>query len=143
VLPEAVRTLLETGPIAHVVTLDRDCDPRVSVAWVGIEGGDLVIGTLFDQPKLRNLRRDPRIALSFHSPERNEYGLNHYLVIHGRARVTDGGAPELLQRLARVYLGPDVVYPPMPNPPSGYVVRIEPERLTGVGPWRSGSDDEA
>jgi PPOX class probable F420-dependent enzyme len=112
VLPEAVRTLLETGPIAHVVTLDRDGDPRVSVAWVGIEDEDLVIGTLFDQPKLRNLRRDPRIALSFHSPERNEFGLNHYLVIHGRARVTDGGAPELLQRLARVYLGPDGVYPP-------------------------------
>jgi hypothetical protein len=53
----------------------------------------------------RNLRRDPRVSLSFEAPGRNEYGLDHYLVLHGRARVTAGGAPELLGRLAKTYLG--------------------------------------
>jgi hypothetical protein len=47
----------------------------------------------------------------------------------------EGGAPELLQRLAYTYLGPDVVFPNMPDPPPGYITRITPERLGGVGPW--------
>ncbi len=65
----------------------------------------------------------------------NPIGLLEYLVVHGRARITEGGAPELLQRLAHVYLGPDVKFPPMPDPPPGVVIRITPERYSGVGPW--------
>jgi PPOX class probable F420-dependent enzyme len=135
-LDPPVRDFIATGPLAHVVTLDRDGGPHVSVAWVGIEGDEIVIGTLFDQAKLRNLRADPRIALSFAAPGRNEYGLDHYLVLRGRARVTEGGAPELLQRLARVYLGPDVRFPPMPDPPPGFVVRVAVDRVSGLGDWR-------
>ena len=61
--------------------------------------------------------------------------MQHYLVVHGRARVTEGGAPELLQKLARTYIGPDAVFPPMPNPPPGCVMHITVERLGGLGPW--------
>ena len=57
------------------------------------------------------------------------------LVVYGSARVTEGGAPELLQRLAHTYLGPAVMFPNMPDPPQGFVTRITPERLGGVGPW--------
>ena len=46
-----------------------------------------------------------------------------------------GGAPELLQRLAEVYLGPGVTFPPMPDPPPGFVLRTTPTRVLGVGPW--------
>ncbi len=133
-LSPAVRSLVEAGPLAHVVTLAADGSPHVSLAWVGIEGDELVIGTLFDQPKLRNLRRDPRIALSFVTGGRNPIGLDDYLVLQGHARVTEGGAPEVLARLARTYLGPDVVFPPMPNPPPGFVVRITVDRVSGIGP---------
>jgi len=49
--------------------------------------------------------------------------------------VTEGGAPEVLQRLAHTYLGPDVIFPGMPDPPPGYVTKITLERLGGVGPW--------
>jgi len=55
--------------------------------------------------------------------------------VRGRARVTEGGAPELLQRLARVHLGPVVKFPPMGDPPPGYVLRITVESVGGVGPW--------
>jgi PPOX class probable F420-dependent enzyme len=135
-LPASVRAFIESGPLAHVVTLGRDGSPQVSLAWVGLDGDELVIGTLFDQAKLRNLRADPRIALSFEAPGRNEYGLDHYLVLHGRARVEAGGAAALLGRLARTYLGPDVVFPAMPNPPAGWVIRMTVERLAGIGDWR-------
>jgi PPOX class probable F420-dependent enzyme len=135
-LTARIRDFIATGPLAHVVTLGSDGDPHVSLAWVGVEDGEVVIGTLGDQTKLRNLRADPRIALSFEAPGRNEYGLDYYLVLRGRARVTAGGAAELLQRLAHVYLGPDVHFPPMPNPPPGYVIRIAVERVSGIGDWQ-------
>jgi PPOX class probable F420-dependent enzyme len=134
-LPAAVRRFIETGPLAHVVTLNGRGDPDVSLAWVGMDGDELVIGTLSDQRKLRNLRADPRIALSFQAPGRTEIGLDRYLVLRGRARVTEGGAAALLQRLAHVYLGPDVVFPPMPNPPAGYTIRVTVEKVSGIGDW--------
>jgi PPOX class probable F420-dependent enzyme len=137
-LPLPVIAFLESGPLAHVVTLDARGAPHLSVAWVGIEDGDVVIGTLADQPKLRNLRRDPRIAMSFQADGRDAYGLDHYLVLRGRARVTEGGAAALLRRLAHVYLGPEVDFPPMLNPPPGFVIRMTVDQVSGNG---RGSDE--
>ena len=136
-LSEAARALLESAAVATVVTLDRDGSAHLSAAWVGLEDGEIVIGTLNDQRKLDNLRRDPRVAISIQGDRTNAWGLREYLVMNGTARVTAGGAPELLQRLARTYLGPDVVFPSMPDPPPGYVVRITVERVSGVGPWKA------
>jgi hypothetical protein len=56
-------------------------------------------------------------------------------VVYGTARITEGGAPELLQRLARNYIGPDMRFPPMDNPPPGFVTRITLERVSGNGDW--------
>ena len=135
VLPEAARELLQTDAVAHVVTIDEDGGPQVTTAWVGLEGNEIVLATLPDQRKLRNLRRDPRIVLSVPSNKRNQWGLLEYLVVYGKARVTEGGGPEVLQHLAHTYLGPDVVFPNMPDPPPGFVTKITPVRLGGVGPW--------
>lgn len=135
-LPRSVLDFLDTSPLAHVVTLGSDGSPQVSMAWVGVEDGEIVIGTLGDQAKLRNLRADPRVAISFEAPGRNEYGLDHYLVVYGRARVTEGGAAALLQRLAYGYIGPGVVFPGMPDPPAGFVIRIAAESIAGIGPWK-------
>ena len=134
-IPAPVKELIDSSPIAHVVTLNGDGSPHVSLAWVGIEDGEIVIGTIPEQPKLRNIRRDPRVAISMVTGERNAYGLDEYVVLHGRARLTEGGAAELLQRLARGYLGPDIRFPPMPDPPPGWVIRIAVERVSGIGPW--------
>jgi hypothetical protein len=81
------------------------------------------------------MRRDPRVVLSFATDNTNQWGLREYLVVYGKATVTEGGAPELLQRLAHIYLGPDVKFPPMDTPPPGFVTRIRPDPLKGVGPW--------
>ncbi len=134
-IPDEARALLESDAVAHVVTLNEDGGPQVTAAWVGIEGDEIFLATIPDQRKLRNLRRDPRIALSIPSTTVNDWGLLEYLVVYGRARVTEGGAPELLQRLAHTYLGSDVMFPNMPDPPPGFVTRITPERFGGVGPW--------
>jgi PPOX class probable F420-dependent enzyme len=136
-LPDSARELLESDALAHVVTIDEDGGPQVTLAWVGIEGDEIVLATMPEQRKLRNLRRDPRIALSVPSTTRNEWGLLEYLVVYGTARVTEGGAAQMLQHLAYTYIGPDVVFPNMPDPPPGFVTRITPERFGGVGPWNS------
>jgi hypothetical protein len=103
--------------------------------WVGLEGDEVVSGHLGAWQKVRNIERDPRVALSIEAKGTNELGLQEYLVVHGRARIQEGGAPELLQRLAYTYIGPGVAFPPMPDPPPGFVTRITVERLGGVGPW--------
>lgn len=134
-LPESVRELLASGPLGHLVTVNVDGSPQVSCVWVGVDGGELVVGSLGAREKLRNVRRDDRVVVSFERDVMNDMGLREYLVVHGRARVTEGGAPELLQRLAYVYIGPDAKFPPMDDPPPGYVLHIVPERFHGVGPW--------
>ena len=134
---DAARQLLDSAAVATVITIDPDGTPQVSAAWIGVEDGEIVIGTLDDQRKLRNLRRDPRIALALQSDRINEWGLREYMVIKGTARITEGGAPELLQRLARTYLGPDVVFPAIPDPPPGYVTRIRIDQLSGIGSWQA------
>jgi len=134
-LPEPAKGVIRSGAYAHMVTLGDGGRPHVTLAWVKVDGDDLLIGTLFDQRKLANLRRDPRVALSFETQQMNEWGLRQYLVVHGRAEVTEGGAPELLQELARTYLSPDIVFPAMSDPPSGFVTRIHVDRVGGLGPW--------
>ena len=135
-LSESARAMVESGRLAHLVTLNRDGSPQVSCVWVGLDGDEIVCAHLrSDQQKLRNVRRDPRVSLSIEGTEIQPPGLLQYLVVHGRARLTEGGAPELLQELARRYLGPDVTFPPMPDPPPGVVMRIAVERVGGVGPW--------
>ena len=84
---------------------------------------------------MRNIRNDSRVALSIETDTRNAMGLNEYLVVYGTARVTEGGAAELLQHLAHTYLGPDARFPPMDNPPPGYITHIRVDRMAGVGPW--------
>jgi PPOX class probable F420-dependent enzyme len=138
VLTELLRQVLTAGHLAHLVTLSPDGSPQVTIVWIGLEGDELVSGHLGMRQKLRNVERDPRVSLSMETGARNDMGLDEYLVVQGRARVTPGGAPELLQRLAEVYLGPGVRFPPMDDPPDGYVLRISPERIGGVGPWTAG-----
>lgn len=136
VLNAAARELIESGALAHFVTVDEDGSAQVSIIWVGLDGDELVAAHLDGrQRKLRNMRRDPRVVLSLEAKTTNEIGMRHYCVVHGVARITEGGAPELLQRLAQTYVGPGTVFPPFPDPPAGYVTRIMPTRVSGAGPW--------
>jgi len=137
-LPAEARAAIESGALAHLVTINADGSPQVACVWVGIDGDELVCGHLSpDQHKLKNVARDPRVALSVELPTRNEIGMQHYVVVHGRARITEGGAPELLERLAQVYVGPGTRFPPMPDPPPGFVMHIGVDRVGGYGPWSS------
>src|SRR5712692_6171453 len=141
-IPQSVRELLAKAPLAHLTTLNSDGSPQVTVVWVGIENEEFVIGHMAVSKKFRNIRRDARVALSLLGDNTNAQGLREYVVIYGDARVTEGGAVDLLQGLARIYLGPNADFPPaaMRNIP-GYITRITPTHLAGIGPWAAQTAD--
>ena len=142
-IPKSARDLLATGPLAHVVTLNPDGTPHVSLAWAGFDGDGAVFSSFFDQHKIDNIRRDPRVSLSFEAKEFEGEGLWPYLVIRGRGRVTEGAALEVMDRLAEYYIGPGANYPRRDLPP-GVVVHVTIDRIYGQGPWRdeAKSDDD-
>lgn len=136
-LTDEVRTALTAGRLVHLTTINPDGSPQVSVVWAGVEGDDIVIGHMGTGQKVKNIARDPRVALTLEADGSNPVGMTNYLIVHGTARLEPGGAPELLQRLAEIYVGPGVKFPPMDNPPPGNVIHITVDRVGGQGPWSS------
>jgi PPOX class probable F420-dependent enzyme len=134
-IPDAARAVIESGKLAHFATINRDGTPHITIVWVGLNGDEIVIGKLMTDQKVRNIRRDPRVSLSIEAPEGDQMGMKNYLVVEGTARVSEGGAPELLRELAQRYIGPGATFPPMPNPPAGFVIRVTPTKIRGMGPW--------
>jgi PPOX class probable F420-dependent enzyme len=136
VLPDSAKELIRAGALGHLVTINSDGSPQVSCVWVAVEGDQLITAHLDDgQRKLRNVRRDPRVTLSFEGARIRPPGLREYVVVHGRAEIEEGEAADLLQELAHVYLGPEVRFPPMDDPPPGVRMRINVDRIGGIGPW--------
>ena len=136
VLPDSVRQALTSGHLAHLVTLNQDGSPQVTIVWIGLNGDEIVCAHLPNHQKLKNIRRDPRVALSLETGGKTG-ALDNYLVINGRANISEGGAAEMLNRLAQIYIGPGTTFLPDTSPP-GYITHITVESIHGVGPWSKG-----
>lgn len=137
-LNDAARALIGAGADATLVTINPDGSPQVSVVWVALQttpdGDELVAAHLSgNYKKLRNIRRDPHVALTVLAPSQPGQQ-REYLAVTGSARVVEGGAPELLKQLATALLGSDGHFPP-PNAPEGFLTRIRVESVGGHGPW--------
>lgn len=133
-IPPSAREVIESGRLSHFVTVNHDGSPHVTIVWVGLEENELVMGKLMEDQKVTNIRRDSRVSMSIEA-EGDQHGMQNYLVVEGTATITEGGAPQLLQHLAERYVGPGVTFPPMPDPPDGFVIRVTPTRIRGMGPW--------
>lgn len=138
-LDETARELIGSAP-ATLVTVNRDGSPQVSVVYMVVQSNadgddELVIAHLQEHQKIRNVRRDPRVAVTVVSTERSALQ-TPYLSIKGTARIEEGGAPELLSEIAAAIFGPGSNFPP-PGSPPGYLTRITIQRVGGVGPWTS------
>ncbi len=129
-----LRELIESGPMAHLTTINPDGSPQVTVVWIGLDGEEPVSGHMGHYRKLRNIERDPRVVLSFDSPRQPGVFLNPYAVLRASAVVEPSEqAWDLLDRLAKVYVSPDAAFPAPRGP--GYIVRYSVEQVGGVGPW--------
>lgn len=132
-LTPEIRAAIEGGHLAHLVTLNPDGSPQTTVVWVGLDGDEIVAGHLAEHRKVKNIRRDGRVSLSMETGGSDHRGFANYLVVYGTARVTEGGAVDLLRRLNEIY-APGREFPAMPGLP-GLITRITVDRVTGVGPW--------
>jgi PPOX class probable F420-dependent enzyme len=134
VVPDELRDLMTSGPMAHLTTINADGSPQVSVIWIGLDGDQPVSGHMTRGLKLRNIEHDPRVVLSFDAPREPGVFLNPYAVLHARATVEPSDrAWDLLNRLTKIYLSPGTEFPAPRGP--GYIVRYSIERIAGVGPW--------
>jgi len=135
-MPKELLDLIESGPMAHLSTINADGSPQVTVIWIGLDGDHLVSGHMDFYAKLRNIERDPRVILSFDAPRVPGAVLNPYAVLRARAAVeSSDDAWDLLNRLAKTYMSPEAEFPAPKGP--GYIVRYSIDRIGGVGPWIS------
>ena len=138
-LPPELRQLIESGPMVHLSTINPDGSPQVTVIWIGLDGDDLVSTHMRDNVKLRNIRRDPRVALSFDVPREPGVWINPYAVIYARGAVEPSPRIwELMARHAKVYVSSDAQVPVPEGSEPGFIVRYSIERIGGIGPWVTG-----
>lgn len=137
-LNDAARNLIGKGADATLVTINPDGSPQVSVVWVALQstpdGDELVSAHLAEHKKVRNVRNDPRVAVTIVALDEPGRGMRPYLSITGTARITEGGAPELLAELNPVLGDPNTKFPP-DNAPPGYLTHVRIDKVGGIGPW--------
>ncbi|ADJ50606.1 pyridoxamine 5'-phosphate oxidase [Amycolatopsis mediterranei S699] len=141
-LPESCHRLFERPFNAVLTTVDPDGSPQTSMVWASREGDEIVMGMEGRRPKVRNIRNDPRVTVLIEDhDERDARGLPQYLLVRGTARVTGPDiAAEftaLMDRQARRYLGAEKYELGNQGSPTGVIVRITADRVTGIGPWAS------
>lgn len=102
-IPDNVREILDRNLIVHLATLNGDGSPQLTPIWLERDGDLLRFSTAEGRAKLRNLRRDPRLALSFVHPEDAGDGYS----MRGRAVTIEQRGWDLIDRLARRYQGSD------------------------------------
>lgn len=128
-LPQSVKTLLLDKAYGHVVTSNSDGKPQVTMVWMDVEGDEVLFNTAEGRRKAQNLRQEPRIIVSVQSRSDPQA----YAVFHGKARVTETGADEHIDKLAKRFLGADK-YPFRQPGEKRLLVRISVDRIGGYGP---------
>ena len=135
-LPPELRELIESGPMVHLSTINPDGSPQVTVIWIGLDGDDVVSTHMRDNIKLRNIRRDPRVALSFDVPREPGVWINPYAVLYASAAVEPSPRIwDVMARHAKIYVSPDAQFPVPEGSEAGFIVRYSITRIGGIGPW--------
>ncbi|HWQ27514.1 MAG TPA: PPOX class F420-dependent oxidoreductase [Dehalococcoidia bacterium] len=128
-LSENARALIEGQNFGHLATLMPDGSPQVTPVWVDHDGTHVLVNTAEGRVKLRNVRRDPRVAISI-ANQQNPYQM---VAIRGRVvEITHDGADAHIDRMAKKYLGQDT-YPFRRPGEQRVILKIAPEHIAGLG----------
>lgn len=120
--------LLKEPHIGFVVTLMKDGSPQVTPVWLDTDGKHVLVNTAEGRVKTRNLRRDPRVAVSVVDAN-NPY--SRVLNVTGRAvEITLEGAEDHIDTLSKRYTGKSP-YPAHDPKRPRLIVKILPERISG------------
>jgi len=128
-IPEKYRDLFTKRAFANLATLMPDGRPQVTPVWCNLEGDMVVFNSAKGRQKDKNVRRDPRVAMTIVDPE-NPY---RYLEIRGKVvEITEEGADASIDKLAKKYLGVDK-YPYAQPGEVRVLYKIQPEHTTMMG----------
>jgi PPOX class probable F420-dependent enzyme len=129
-IPDKYLDLLKSKKaFASLATLMPDGRPQVTPVWFDYDGENLIFNSARGRQKDLNIRRDPRVALSIIDPD-NPY---RYLEVRGRVfDVTQEGADDSINKLAKKYLGVDI-YPYRQPGEVRVLYKVRPEHVHGNG----------
>jgi PPOX class probable F420-dependent enzyme len=128
-LTDTQKALIAAKNFAHLATLNPDGSPQVTPVWVEFDGTHVVVNSEKTRRKVKNLERDPRVALSIANGD-NPY---QYIEIRGKVvEITTEGGAEGIDRLAKKYIGQDT-YPWNKPGDVRVLIKILPEKVSGMG----------
>jgi PPOX class probable F420-dependent enzyme len=125
---EKYQDLFTKKAFANLATLMPDGSPQVTPVWVDYDGLHILVNTAKGRVKDKNMRREPRVSLAISDPD-NSY---RYVEVRGRVEeITEEGADDHINRMARKYLGQDV-YPYRQPGEVRVLFKIKPEKFSGM-----------
>ena len=128
-IPEKYQDLFNKRAFASLATVMPDGQPQVNPVWVDYDGTHVIVNSARGRQKDRNMRRDPRVSLAVIDPD-NPY---RFLEIRGKVvDVTEQGADEHIDQMAKKYLGKDR-YPGRGPGEVRVLYKIVPEHFTAMG----------
>ena len=128
-IPEKYKDLLEKPAFGNLGTLMQDGSPQVTPVWVDYDGTHVRFNSALGRVKDKNIRRDPRVAVTLQDPG-NPY---RYLEIRGRVvEITQNGADDHINKLSQKYLGKPV-YPFRKPGEVRVLYKIAPEKVSSMG----------
>lgn len=134
-IPAPAQALLGSNALAHLITLNPDGTPQVSVVWCGVKDERVLLCTEPTTAKVRNIRREPGVVLSIEDEAHNAAGTQQHLVIYGRAEVLGPAEAPLCDDLCRVYVGTADHPLNFRHSPTAVTVAVDVDRIGGNGPW--------
>ena len=127
-LPDGLLALLRQPSTCYIATTMADGSPQMTQTWVDTDGENVLINSVQGYVKLRNIARDPRVAIAISAPDNP----TRYVQVRGRVvAVTTDGAVDHVEMLAQKYLG-------TPYPWYGgrdqvrVIIVIAPEQISGM-----------
>ena len=124
-IPANFVDLFQKPAFANLATLNADGSPQVTPVWIDYDGSNILVNTARGRVKDRNLRREPRVAISLLDPD-NPY---RYLGVQGRVvSMTEQGADAHIDKMAKKYLNKDT-YPFRASGEVRVIVTIKPEKV--------------
>ncbi|MBV9507253.1 MAG: PPOX class F420-dependent oxidoreductase [Acidobacteriia bacterium] len=128
-IPEKYQDLMQKNAFAQLATLMPDGSPHVAPVWFDYDGTHILVNTAKGRVKDKNMQRDPRVGIDILDPD-NPY---RHLSIRGRVtEVTEKGADEHINKLAKKYIGQDV-YPYRQPGEVRVLYKIEPVNTHAMG----------
>ena len=104
-LSDTDREIFDGKNFAHLVTLMPDGSPQASPVWIDLDGDMILVNTAEGRVKTKNVRRDPRVAISIYD-QAQPYG--RVVMVRGVVKdITTDGADDHIDKMAKKYIGKD------------------------------------